>query len=72
MDVKAPSGTDKAQETQSLHVQGLPERKNKFQNKVHARFEGVGQHLPSLHMHFIKSAHGGIDHITKGFCDWST
>ena len=45
MDVKAPSGTDKAQETQSLHVQGL---------------------------HFIKSAHGGIDHITKGFCDWST
>ena len=45
MDVKAPSGTDKAQETQSLHVQGLPERKNKFQNKVHARFEGACQHF---------------------------
>ena len=41
------------------------------ESKSDARFDGVGEHLPSLHMHFIKPAHGGVDHA-KWLWDWST
>ena len=57
----------------SLRLQGFREKVFIFKSgpKSYARFDGVVQHLPSLHMHFIKPDHVGIQHA-KGFWDWST